>query len=253
MDAKRLSNANEPSAAWPTSRRRIVSALLVFHLAAVIFAPLSLNDAFSSLFRPFQFLRVYATTLYLDNGYRFFAPDPGPTHTIRIEHGPAGGALKSERVPDAKQTWPRLLYHRWFMLGESLAHEVSGTLASYNEFTQTQQQTRLEEAALRQAGRLREANQLRVMRDDNQRDFDRHWAMTLSLCQAIKNHFVQRYPNESIQIFSRRQLIPQPFDILIGKSIAHPDFVQEIDLTNPQASLNAAKPEELAPPEESIR
>ena len=248
MSAKKSNERRAPIAVWSASRRRIATALIAFHLAAVIFAPLSLGGAFESLFRPFQILRTYATVLYLDHGYRYFAPDPGPTHTIRFEHISADGAAHSEKLPDRKATRPRLLYHRWFMLGESLATEVAATLAGFDEFSRTQQDLQLEMAELRKLGRIREASQLQTIIDDNQREFDRHWARTLALSQALKKHIAGRFPGETIRIYSQRQLIPRPHDIWIDKPLVHPDFVEEIELTDPQATLNAAKTEEIAPP-----
>ncbi len=248
MNAKKSNEQRDQVAVWSASRRRIATAIIAFHLAAVIFSPLSMDGAFESLFRPFQFLRTYATVLYLDHGYRFFAPDPGPTHTIRFEHISADNAAHSEKLPDRQATWPRLLYHRWFMLGESLATEVAATLAGFDEFSRTQQDLQLEMVELRKLGRVREASQLQTIIDDNQREFDRHWERTLALSHALKQHLAAEFPGETIRIFSQRQLIPQPHDIWINKPLAHPDFVEEIELSDPQATLNAAKPEEIVPP-----
>lgn len=188
--------------------------------------------------------------MYLDHGYRFFAPDPGPTHTIRFERSAADGKPISGRLPDRRTTQPRLLYHRWFMLGESLANEVANTLVSYADYYTNQQQLLAEIAELQKGGRAREAIQLRAIHDANERDFERRWQMTLALSQALKDHLSAEYPGETIRVFSRRQLIPRPNDVLNGKPLSHPDFVQEIELTDPQATLDAAKPEEIAPPPE---
>ncbi len=233
---------------WSRTQRRLATCLIAFHLAAVIFAPLSMDGAFESLFRPFRFLRAYATVLYLDHGYRFFAPDPGPTHTIRFERVVADGTLISGRLPDRQATQPRLLYHRWFMLGESLATEVANTMASFAEYSTNQQQLLEDIAELHRLGRSREAIPLRAMYNANRLDYERRWQMTLALSKALKEHLAGRYPSETIRIFSRRQLIPRPYDIVSGKPLTHLDYVQEIELTDPQATLDAAKPEEIASP-----
>lgn len=248
MPARRSAASDETGRDWSPFRRRIASCLIAFHLAAVVFAPLSMDGAFGALFRPLQFLRTYATALYLDHGYRFFAPDPGPTHTFRFEHAVPGAEPVSIRLPDRHTTRPRLLYHRWFMLGESLAAEVANTLASYADYAAGQRQLLTDIAELQSLGRFRESIQLSTIHEINEQDFDRRWQMTLALSAALKQYLAEQYPGESIRLFSRRQLIPRPYDVLSGKPLSHPDFVQEIELTDPQAVLDAAKPEEISPP-----
>lgn len=72
----------------------------------------------ASLFR--APVRAYSQFTYLDHGYAFFAPDPGPSHLIQAEiSGPAGEPIR-RRYPDLSEQWPRLLYHRHFMLAEFL-------------------------------------------------------------------------------------------------------------------------------------
>jgi len=73
-----------------------------------------------SLIRPF---RGYGQFFHLDRGYAFFAPDPGPSHLIQAAVTQPDGSLVETMYPDREQQWPRLLYHRHFMLSEYL-HEV---------------------------------------------------------------------------------------------------------------------------------
>jgi hypothetical protein len=236
---------------WSRTRRRVATAGLLLHLVAVIAAPLSLNGAYQSLLWPVRFLRGYATALYLDHGYRFFAPDPGPTHTIRMERTRADGRRENIRLPDSGRTWPRLLYHRWFMLGESLANEVSATLVGYADFAEYQARLARRIADLREKGRGREASLVQRLRDDNQREFDRHWRMLLALSNALRRRVAREFPGESVRIFSRRQLIPQPHDIRLGRSMDEPEFVEEVEVTDPAATLKALQPEEVLPPGDS--
>ena len=56
--------------------------------------------------------------LGLANGYRFFAPEPGPSHLIRYEVTLPDGTRKEGFFPDRAHHQPRLLYHRYFMLSE---------------------------------------------------------------------------------------------------------------------------------------
>ncbi len=57
----------------------------------------------------------------MDRGYAFFAPDPGPSHLIQAAVIGSGGNVTEQLYPDLEQQWPRLLYHRHFMLAEYLS------------------------------------------------------------------------------------------------------------------------------------
>ncbi|TWT74068.1 hypothetical protein CA85_09540 [Allorhodopirellula solitaria] len=118
------------------------------HLAAVFTPPMAfqsrgprgLSPSVSKLLAP---LAAYGQFLYLDRGYAFFAPDPGPSHlmravvggdddgdgdgdsnqTSRSDLGAGEGGADDVDVhwyPDLNEQWPRLLYHRHFMLAEFL-------------------------------------------------------------------------------------------------------------------------------------
>jgi hypothetical protein len=112
-----------PSPALPQQPRpavRIaVSALVMFHVLAVFIGPFAMPPGTSqlastcaSIFQP------YVESLCLANGYRFFAPEPGPSHLVRYEITLADGTRTHGVFPDRQQHVPRLLYHRYFMLSE---------------------------------------------------------------------------------------------------------------------------------------
>ena len=112
-----------PEKAWSPQAKLIVSALVSLHLAAVFIAPMSFAvrpgspaiDPLRAVFRP------YIQALFLDHGYAFFAPDPGPSHLVEYKLTFADGrAPQTGRFPNIEEHWPRLLYHRHFMLSESL-------------------------------------------------------------------------------------------------------------------------------------
>lgn len=64
--------------------------------------------------------RPYLDAAYLNHGYHFFAPEPGPSHLIRYEVASKEGGRVTGFFPDRRKHWPRLLYHRHFMLSEHL-------------------------------------------------------------------------------------------------------------------------------------
>jgi len=108
------------AAAYPRPLVRfVVSVLLILHVVAVFVGPWSMPPTGSLLATwAAEKLQPYLQAASLDNGYRFFAPDPGPSHLIRFELlMPDGKELKGF-FPDRKRHSPRLLYHRYFMLSE---------------------------------------------------------------------------------------------------------------------------------------
>ncbi|MEZ6073414.1 MAG: hypothetical protein R3C10_24860 [Pirellulales bacterium] len=64
--------------------------------------------------------RPYLEGAFLNHGYHFFAPEPGPSHLIRYEARLADGTTITGEFPNKEENWPRLFYHRHFMLSEHL-------------------------------------------------------------------------------------------------------------------------------------
>ena len=114
------------SSSWTPTRRRLVSALLLGHLAAIFIAPWSSPPPAPLLAqKAARLIEPYLTAAYLNHGYRFFAPDPGPSHLVRYSLTQADGTVLQGRIPDPQRDWPRLLYHRHFMITESLFNTLS--------------------------------------------------------------------------------------------------------------------------------
>jgi hypothetical protein len=114
-------SAQSPEAAERPSRRMrvIVSVLVALHLFAVFVGPWALPPQNSELSAgAARVLRPYLELLSLANGYRFFAPEPGPSHLVRYEATLDDGTLRTGVFPDKQVHVPRLLYHRYFMLSE---------------------------------------------------------------------------------------------------------------------------------------
>lgn len=112
----------------------MASVLIIGHLWAVVGRPLEFAtqgpfgaSPSMTLFR--APVRGYSQFTYLDHGYAFFAPEPGPSHLIRATITPLSGTEPAasnpvtplvRTYPDLDDQWPRLLYHRHFMLAEFL-------------------------------------------------------------------------------------------------------------------------------------
>ncbi|MBI2825722.1 MAG: hypothetical protein HYX69_13640 [Planctomycetia bacterium] len=106
-----------PGKPWGRAARWAASAVILWHLAAVLVGPLSLpptmlTDRIGPIFRP------YLSATYLNHAYKFFAPDPGPSHLVRYELEMPDGTKTAGVFPSLTDEWPRLFYHRHFMLSE---------------------------------------------------------------------------------------------------------------------------------------
>lgn len=116
--------AHTPQSPVPLRRslRLVISVLLILHLVVVIATPMGIVIPASQLAR--EIIRYAAPYLQLGNvshGYAFFAPDPGPGHIIDYELFFQDGHTERGTIPDLEEYWPRLRYHRHFMLTEQLA------------------------------------------------------------------------------------------------------------------------------------
>lgn len=104
-------------------QRLCLSVLLIGHLWAVIGRPFEFatqgtfgtSPSVSTFYAP---VRGYSQFAYMDHGYAFFAPDPGPSHFIQAAITDSNGGRMEAKFPDLADQWPRLLYHRHFMLAE---------------------------------------------------------------------------------------------------------------------------------------
>lgn len=105
--------------------RVILSVLVVLHLLAVLGEPMRMFTQGRQPAAPDaglvrSGLGPYIDFMYLHHGYFFFAPNPGPSHLMDITLIDADGSRRHLRLPDHQAQWPRLLYHRHFMLSEFL-------------------------------------------------------------------------------------------------------------------------------------
>jgi len=108
--------------AVPRPVRLLLSLVILVYLAGVMIAPLSgpppASELSQLILQPF---RPLLGALYLGHGYRFFAPNPGPGHSLRWQITLPDGSTMAGSTPNAETDWPRLLYHRRFMVPEKIA------------------------------------------------------------------------------------------------------------------------------------
>lgn len=133
-----LSPIDRPQSRLTPGWKRLISVLVTLHVAAVFVGPWAMPPHGSELARSIaNGFGPYLQAAFLNNGYRFFAPEPGPGHLVRYEVVTRDGRQIEGSFPDRKAQWPRLLYHRHFMLSEFLnslsAPEAADMATAYAE------------------------------------------------------------------------------------------------------------------------
>jgi hypothetical protein len=124
----RRATLRNPRTPLATRRRRairsvgfvLVNVWLVYHLAAIVIAPWSVPPTSRLVQNAWRGIGPYVQALYLNHGYHYFAPEPGNSTLLSYVVEMPDGRVETGRIPNGK-IWPRLLYHRHFMLTETLA------------------------------------------------------------------------------------------------------------------------------------
>ncbi|MFO1019124.1 MAG: hypothetical protein U0903_00265 [Planctomycetales bacterium] len=111
---------------WGPWKCRLIGGLLGLHLLAVVVGPWAVAPSSILSQDFFGVLGPYLEATYLNHGYHFFAPEPGPSHLIRYEITRGDGSTLTGVFPDKNKNWPRLMYHRHFMLTEHLNSFAEG-------------------------------------------------------------------------------------------------------------------------------
>ncbi len=97
----------------------LVNVWLVYHLFAIVIAPASVAPSSRMEQAGWEMASPYLQLMYLNHGFHFFSPEPGGSTLVSYVLEFEDGTTQSGQFPN-KQIWPRLLYHRHFMLSEFL-------------------------------------------------------------------------------------------------------------------------------------
>lgn len=98
----------------------VASIFIAFHVVAIFVAPASVPPTSPLLDSTWSVCSPYLHATNLNNGYHFFAPEPGVCTLVEFVGKTEDGQLKHGVMPDKQRMRPRLLYHRYFMLTEFL-------------------------------------------------------------------------------------------------------------------------------------
>jgi hypothetical protein len=162
-------------------------------MAAVFVPPWSMPPAARLTLFPRDVMGWYIQAMYLDHGYRFFAPDPGEeSHLVRYDLKFADGHTeKNQFFPSRSEHWPRLWYHRYFMLAEFL-----NTLSPPPPPPEG-------------PPRPTDPEGLKAVEHD-QKIFD-------GFCESYARHLLQVTGAEEITLYKRRHRIPAPTAVAAGE------------------------------------
>lgn len=226
--------------------RAVVSLLILVHLAAVILPPTSMEGS-PLASRGWYGLRAYIEAAYLNHGYHFFAPQPGPSHLIRFELELDNGDRQDGIFPSKDNNWPRLLYHRHFMLTEFLNVLNDGALREAEIERQRLAANPLSNPprppANQQGPYYPPVAEDVVPEEAAPTTTDRE--LLEAYCRSYADHLLKRYQARRVTIHLVRHLIPFPEDVRAGQRLDDPQLYRELFQKTFEANWEA---EGVAPP-----
>ena len=201
---------------WSSTQRLAASVLLVIYLGIAFLGPLSNPVASDHFSRPLrELVSPVHQSLYQGHGYRFFGPDPGPSHLVHYRVTQNDGTILEGKFPDRENQWPRLLYHRWFMLSETLYEEHAFT-PDPESFQQEQKALQEELENVRKAGEYKLLEVLEREISDRKRRYDRTTQRIDSLVSSLESFLGKRYEGSKVELFLQERTLPEPMDTTIG-------------------------------------
>ena len=208
--------------------RLVLSLAITAYLGIVLLGPLSNPIGSQDLTIPLaRKVAPVHQALFLGHGYRFFGPDPGASHIFeyRIESDSAADPIVG-KFPDRDVHKPRLRYHRWFMLSESI-YEDQVQLIEDAEFEQIAQQLSAEAEEVRVRGELHYARDLIRERELLLINQTTRIARTNHLKNELAQFLLKKHGGERIELFLLERLIADPNDIASRFRLNHPRFLSE--------------------------
>jgi hypothetical protein len=187
----RPSTIAQPAAGLSSTWKLVISLLVSLHVFAVFVGPWAVPPR-SELARSIaDALSPYIQAARLDNGYRFFAPEPGPGHLVRYEVVTRDGQKIEGTFPDKKTERPRLLYHRYFMLSEFL-----NSISAPEPAKPATADSKLAELATAYA-------------------------------ESYAGHLVDKYDAQSVKLYLQQHKLPTMEEVRAGKKLSDPEFYEE--------------------------
>ena len=119
---------------------------------------------------------------------------------IRYTVEMSDGTKSEHRFPDTSQHWPRLLYHRYFMISETV----------YN-LTEPVRETPPEGAISPQ----------------EKMAFEKDRARADALVRSLSRFLLEHHHAERIEVYLQQHVIPPPWEIVAGRRLDDPQYYEE--------------------------
>lgn len=213
---------------WSKTKTRMASLVIVGFLFVLIIGPLSNPVASPYLSGPIAAkISPVHRALFLGHGYRFFGPDPGPGHLLIYQGERSDGSRFEGVFPDSSTHWPRLLYHRWFMLSETVFNEHALLLSEF-EFEQRAEEYKRQISEYQQAGKLLFAKELILERDLEALQYHESHRRVELLGSAVAKELAERNEASSIKLFLQARQIPLAEEVVSGVRLDDPALLSEL-------------------------
>jgi len=155
----------------------------------------------------------YLRAGYLNHGYRFFAPNPGQSHLVRYEVDLKSGGQVDGRFPDPEEDWPRLLYHRMFMISETVFNLSEPVSEPSTPGRPAAPLLRLEPPS--------------ALTKSERKEFEKQLATANELATSIARRLMIKNDGSRVRLFVQTHEIPFPVDVLNGQKLDAPELYLE--------------------------
>lgn len=211
---------------WSGSKRLVVSAAIVIYLVIVISGPATnsvssdLTNSLGQVFEP-----IHQAT-HLGHGYRYFGHNPGQSHILKFEVGLPDKTVISGQLPDRDKHWPRQLYHRWFMLSETVFNQFNGAL-DRESFERTQQALTARVELMQQKGKRKFAKRLLRFQRERGEKYEQNMKRIDELVNAIGQHLIREHEGAWVKLSVHAREIPYPEDVILGEELGAPERITD--------------------------
>jgi len=215
-------------APWSKTKRRVASAVILVYLFVLLIGPLANPVASPYLSGPIaEKVSPIHRAMFLGHGYRFFGPEPAPSHRLVYQGKRKDGSDFEGVFPSRENHWPRLLYHRWFMLSETLFNE-NAFLPSQSQFDERSKQYAAQIESLQQTGNLKLSRELRLEQEIETLQYNNSRQRVEVLGEAIANVLSNRNDAESIQLFIQVRQIPLAEEVAAGMQLEDKSLLSDL-------------------------
>lgn len=219
--------AAEPDAdpPWSVRAKIAVSIAILLHLAAVIASPLAGPPPSSDLERAAgSVAEPYLQALYLNHGYRFFAPNPGPGQVVRYELELPDGTTREGHFPDRHNLSPRLYYHRHLILAAYIG-DLSQVPDDPKELDAQIDAMRATAIRVRQAGDSTTAAAIEAEAQRLRDDYVAALARKRTLLRGLADYLLEANGARRVFLYARERQLPAPWQARAGIPLDDPQFL----------------------------